>query len=157
VTYSFNFTEIDGKKLSTAEGHVTLLVLAGTADGEKVRAVADEVPDRCLGNPEYKMITIIHFARSHTAVGRRIATVFIRHRINTAAKRLQARYDAQKIMRDARDDIFVVPDFDGTASSQLLEQGKGAEFQVLVFARDGKLLASWSDVPSAKQLAEMLK
>jgi hypothetical protein len=26
-----------------------------------------------------------------------------------------------------------------------------------VFARDGKLLAQWTDVPSAKQLAEVLK
>ncbi|HEX4653573.1 MAG TPA: hypothetical protein VH227_04930 [Candidatus Udaeobacter sp.] len=157
VTYSFNFTDIDGKKLSTAEGHITLLVLAGTADGEKARAVGEGVPDHCLGNADYKMITIIRFARSHTAVGRRIATVFIRHRINTAAKRLQARYDGQKIVRDAREDIFVVPDFDGTASSQLVEQSKGTEFQVLVFARDGKLLAQWTDVPSPKQLADVLK
>jgi hypothetical protein len=157
ATYSFNFNDIDAKKLSTAEGHVTLLVLAGTADGEKARAVGDRVPDRCLGNPDYKMITIIRFARSHTVIGRRIATAFIRHRIKTAAKRLQARYEAQKIARDARDDIFVVPDFDGTASSQLAEQGKGAEFQVLVFARDGKLLAQWTDVPSPKQLDDVLK
>jgi hypothetical protein len=44
ATYSLNFTDIDGKKLSTADGHVTLLVLAGTADGEKARAVGDQCP-----------------------------------------------------------------------------------------------------------------
>jgi hypothetical protein len=157
ATYSLNFTDIDGNKLSTADGHVTVLVLAGTTDWGKPRAVGDRVPDRCLGNPDYKMITVIRFAKDHTAVGRRIATGFIRHRINTEAKHLQARYDAQKISRDARSDIFVVADFDGTASSQLPRETQGAEFQVLVFGRDGKLLAQWTDVPSAKQLAEVLK
>ena len=157
ATYSLNFTDIDGNKHSTADGHVTVLVLAGTADREKARAVGDRVPDRYLGNPDYKMITVIRFARSHTTVGRRLATALIRHRINTEAKRLQARYDAQKIARDAKNDISVVADFDGTASSQLVKPGQGAEFQVLVFARDGKLLAQWTDVPSSKQLADVLK
>jgi len=157
ATYSLNFTDIDGNKHSTADGHVTVLVLAGTADREKARAVGDRVPDRYLGNLDYKMITVIRFARSHTAVGRRLATALVRHRIHTEAKRLQARYDAQKIARDAKNDISVVADFDGTASSQLVKQGQGAEFQVLVFARDGKLLAQWTDVPSSKQLADVLK
>ena len=48
------------------------------------------------------------------AIGRRMATAFIRHRVREEAKRLQARYDAQKISRDAKSDIFVVTDFDGT-------------------------------------------
>jgi hypothetical protein len=73
------------------------------------------------------------------------------------AKQLQTRYDSQKIARDARGDIFVVADFDGTASSQLDGLGEAPTFHVLVFARDGKLLAQWSDVPSAKQLAVVLK
>jgi hypothetical protein len=155
--YSLSFTDIDGNKLSTADGHVTVLVAAIPADREKPRALGDRVPDRCLGNPDYRMITIVRFAKNHTAIGRRIATAFVRHRINDAAKRLQARYSAQKIVRDARNDIFVVPDFDGTASSQLPGKVQGTEFRVLVFARDGKLLAQWTDVPSAKQLDEVLK
>jgi hypothetical protein len=53
-----------------------------------------------------------------------VATAFIRHRVREEAKRLQARYDAQKISRDAKSDIFVVTDFDGTVASQLGQSRK---------------------------------
>jgi hypothetical protein len=155
--YSLTFVDINGNKLSTTDGHVTVLVVATTADREKARAVGDRVPDYCLGNPTYRMITIIRFTSRHAVIGRRVATAFIRHRLREEAKQLQTRYDSQKIARDARGDIFVVADFDGTASSQLDGLGEAPTFHVLVFARDGKLLAQWTDVPSAKQLAEVLK
>jgi hypothetical protein len=155
--YPLTFVDINGDKLSTADGHVTVLVVATTADREKARAVGDRVPDYCLGNPTYRMITIIRFTSRHAVIGRRVATVLIRHRMREEAKQLQTRYDSQKIARDARGDIFVVADFDGTASSQLDGLGEAPTFHVLVFARDGKLLAQWTDVPSAKQLAEVLK
>ena len=155
--YSVNFVDIDGNKLSTADGHVTVLVLATTVDREKVRVVGDRVPDFCLGNPNYRMITIVRFTSRHTAIGRRIATALVKHRVNEEARRLQSRYDANKISRDARKDIFTVLDFDSSASSQLDDSARAASFRVLVFARDGKLLAQWTDVPSAKQLADVLK
>jgi hypothetical protein len=155
ASYSLSFIDIDGNKLSTADGHVTILVLATTADWEKARTVGERVPDYCLGNPNYRMITIIRFTKRHTAIGRKIATMLARHRVNEEARRLQARYDEKQISHDARGDIFTVMDFDGTASSQL--DGQAASFSVLVFARDGKLLAQWTDVPSAKQLATVVK
>lgn len=155
--YSLSFVDINGNKLSTADGHVTVLVLATKSDWEKTHVVGDRIPDSCLGNPNYRMITIVRFARKYGVIVRSVATAFIRHRVDEAAKRLQTRYDAQKIQQDARSDIFVVPDFDGSASAQLEEPAETAEFRVLVFARDGKLLARWSDVPNAKQLAEVLK
>ena len=155
--YSLNFVDIDGNKLSTADGHITVLVLATTTEREKVRAVGDRVPDFCLGNPNYRMITIVRFTSRHAAIGRRIATAFVKHRINEEARRLQTRYDASKISRDARNDIFTVLDFDSSASSQLDDSAQAASFRVLVFARHGKLLAQWTDVPSAKQLADALK
>jgi hypothetical protein len=155
--YPLTFVDINGNKLSTTDGHVTVMVVATTADREKARAVGDRVPDYCLGNPTYRMITIIRFTSRHAVIGRRVATVLIRHRMREEAKQLQTRYDSQKIARDARGDIFVVADFDGTASSQLDGLGEAPTFHVLVFARDGKLLAQWTDVPSAKQLAEVLK
>ena len=155
--YPLTFVDINGNKLSTADGHVTVLVVSTTADREKARAVGDRVPDYCLGNPTYRMITIIRFTSRHTVIGRRVATALIRHRVREEAKRLQTRYDSQKIARDASSDIFVVADFDGTASSHLDGLGEAPTFHVLVFARDGKLLAQWTDVPSAKQLAEVLK
>jgi hypothetical protein len=155
--YSLSFVDINGNKLSTADGQVTVLVLATTADWEKARAVGDRVPNYCLGSPNYRLVTIVRFTSRHTVIGRRIATAFIRYRVREEAKRLQTRYDSQKIAREARSDIFVVTDFDGTTSSQLDGLGEAATFHVLVFARDGKLLAQWTDVPSAKQLAEVLK
>ena len=155
--YSLSFVDIDGNKLSTADGHVTVLVVAATADWEKARTVGERVPDYCLGNPNYRMITIIRFTRKHGPIMRKIAMAVVRHRVTEEAKRLQNRYDTNKIMRDARQDIMTVTDFDGSASSQLDESPSATSFRVLVFARDGKLLAHWTDVPSANQLADVLK
>jgi hypothetical protein len=149
--------DINGNKLSTADGHVTIVVLTTTADHEKARTVGDRVPDFCLGNPDYRMITVVHFTGRHTTIGRRVATAFIRHRMREEAKRLQARYEEQKISRDASRDVFVVTDFDGTVASQLGQTGGANEFSVFVFGRTGELLAQWHDIPSTDQLAAILK
>jgi hypothetical protein len=155
--YALNFVDIDGHQLSTVDGHVTVLVSATTGDSEKVRAVGDRVPDYCLGNSKYKMITVVHFTRKHTMIGRKIATAFVRHRVKEEAKRLQARYDAKKIVRDARSDIFTVTDFDGTAWSQIGGQTEAANFHVFVFSESGELLQQWNGVPSAEDLAAVIK
>ena len=156
-TYSISLVDIEGNKLSTADGHVTIVVLTTAGDHEKARTVGDRVPDFCLGNPDYRMITVIYFTRRHMAIGRRVATAFIRHRVREEARRLQAQYDAQKISRDASRDIFVVTDFDGTVASQLGQPAGATEFFVFVFGRTGELLAQWHDVPSTDQLAAILK
>ena len=88
---------------------------------------------------------------------RKIATLLVRHRLDEEAKRLQARYDEKKIARDARGDIFTVTDFDGTVSSQLSGQSPVANFRVFVFARNGELLQQWDDVPTATELAAVVK
>src|SRR4029078_7183150 len=95
-TYSISLIDIDGNKLSIADGHVTIVVLTTSADREQARTVGEHVPDFCLGNPAYRMITVIHFTGRHMALGRRMATAFIRHRVREEAKRLQARYVALK-------------------------------------------------------------
>jgi hypothetical protein len=156
-SYSIGFVDIDGNKLSTADGHMTIVVLTTTADREQARTVGDHVPDFCLGNPAYRMITVIHFTGRHMAIGRRMATAFIRHRVHEEAKRLQVRYDAQKISRDAKSDVFVVTDFDGTAASQLGQPAGATDFYVFVFGQTGELLAQWHSVPSANELAAALK
>jgi hypothetical protein len=156
-TYSVSFVDIDGNKLSTADGHMTIVVLTTSADREQARTVGDHVPDFCLGNPAYRMITIIHFTGTHMAIGRRMAIGFIRYRVREAAKRLQARYDAQKISRDAKSDIFVVTDFDGTIASQLGQPAGTTDFCVFVFGQTGELLAQWHSVPSADELAAAVK
>jgi hypothetical protein len=155
--YSFNFTDVDGHTLSTSDGHVTIVVLTTPANSDKARAVGDRVPDYCLGNPSYRMITICHLTKKHTGIGRKIATILVRHRLNEEAKRLQARYDAKKIASNARSDIFAVADFDGTAASQLGEQAEATDFRVFVFRRYGELLAQWNEVPSAVELAMVIK
>jgi hypothetical protein len=156
-TYSISFVDLDGNKFSTADGHVTIVVLTTPADREQVRTVGDRVPDFCLGNPAYRMITALHFTSRHMAIGRRMATAFIRHRVREEAKRLQARYDARKISRDAKSDIFVVTDFDGTAASQLGQPAGAIDFCVFVFGKTGELLAQWHSVPSADELATAIK
>ena len=157
VTYSLGFVDIDGNKHSTADRHVTVIVLTTAADKDKARTVGDRVPEHCLGNPDYRMITIIRFARKHTVIGRRIATALIRHRVNEEARRLQAQYDGKGIKHDARKDIFVVTDFDGSVSSQLGEAEGATDFCVFVFGRNGELIAQWRGVPSAEQLAATVK
>ena len=156
-TYSISFVDLDGHKFSTADGHVTIVVLTTPADREQARTVGDRVPDFCLGKSVYRMITVIHFTGRHMAIGRRMATAFIRHRVREEAKRLQARYDAQKIPRDAKSDIFVVTDFDGTVASQLGQSAGATDFCVFEFGKTGKLLAQWHKVPSADELAAAIK
>jgi len=157
ATYSLGCADIDGNKHSTAGGHVTVVVLATVTDREKARTVADRVPEYCLGNPDYRMITIIRFARKHTVIGRRIATALIRHGVNEEARRLQARYDGKGIKSNARKDIFIETDFDGSVSSQLGEAEGATDFCVFVFGRNGELIAQWRGVPSAEQLAAAVK
>jgi hypothetical protein len=157
ATYSIRFVDIDGNKLSTADGHVTIVVLTTATERQKARTVGDLVPDHCLGNPDYRMITIVHFIRRHLTIGRRIATALIRQRMREEAKRLQARYDAIKISRDASRDIFVVTDFDGTVASQFGEATGANGFSVFVFGPTGELRAQWGNVPGAEQLAAALK
>jgi hypothetical protein len=155
--YAFNFTDVDGHTLSTSDGHVTVVVLTTTADSEKARSVGDRVPDYCLGNPDYRMITVLNFERKHTGAGRMFATMLVRHRLDEEAKRLQSRYGAKKIARDARHDVYAVADFDGTVSSQLGAQSESLGFHVFVFGREGELLQQWDDVPSAAELAAVVK
>jgi hypothetical protein len=157
TTYSISFVDIEGNKLSTSDGHMTIVVLTTTWDREKARTVGDRVPDFCLGNPDYRMITVVHFTGRHMTIGRRIAMAFIRHRMREEAKRLQARYDTLKISHDAARDILVVPDFDGTVASQLSDSKGTTDFSVFVFARTGELLAQWHEVPTTDELAAALK
>lgn len=155
--YSISFLDLEGNKLSTADGHVTIVVLTTSADREQARSVGDHVPDFCLGNPAYRMITVVHFIRQHMPIGRRMATAFIRYRVREAAKRLQSRYDAQKIGRDAKSDIFIVTDFDGTIASQLGQSPEATDFGVFVFGQSGELKAQWHSVPNTDELAAAVK
>src|SRR6266404_1711839 len=109
--YALSFVDVDQHTLSTADGHVTVVVLATLADTARAHAVGDRVPDYCLGNPTYRMITVLNLNQKRTRAGRVIATMLVRRRLDAEAKLFQRRYDAKKLARDARHDIFAVADF----------------------------------------------
>jgi hypothetical protein len=155
--YAVNFVDVDGNHLSTAGGRITVLVLTTSSDTGKARAVGDRIPDFCLANPRYRMMTVLNLAGKYSGLTRGFATWLIRQRLNSEAKRLQQRYNTRNIQRDARRDVFAVPDFDGTIVSQFGAKPQASEFRVFIFGPDGKLLRQWNDVPSAGELTAALR
>ena len=156
-TYSLTMIDVDQNKFATADGHVTIIVMTSSTDIEKAKSVGDRVPEYCLGNPEYRMITILRFAKNHHAPLRMIVNALVRRRLDAEAKRLQPRYLAKKITRNPRSDVFAVADFDGTIASQFGFAADSITFQVLVLDRKGELLRRWTDVPTAEELAAVVK
>jgi len=61
--YALRFVDIDGNTLLTADGHVTVVVLTTQSNTDQARAVGDRVPGYCLGNPTYRMITVVNFQK----------------------------------------------------------------------------------------------
>ena len=156
-SYRINFTDVDGNALSTADGHVTIVILTGKANIDKARLVGDRTPDFCLTNPTYRMITVVEFETKHSAPVRALLKSIMRHRLDSESRRLQARYDQLKITREARRDVSAATDFDNTVATQLDSQPDDALFRVFVFGRGGELLKQWKDVPNPEELATALK
>lgn len=156
-TYALKFLDVDGNTFNTDDGHVTTVVLTTESDADRARMIGDRIPDHCLGNPTYRMVTVVGFEKKDSNPVRTILTALVRRRLGTEAQRLQQRYDQLKIARDARLDVHVVADFDGEVAAQLgLSKGDTA-FRVFVFGRDGALLKKWDDLPDADELASVLK
>jgi hypothetical protein len=154
---AFNFTDVDGNKFSATDGRVTTIVVTPPGKVDKARVVGDRAPDYCLANPIYRMITILNFEKQHSSPVRMFLSAIVRKRLNGEGKRLQQRYAARKITRDPRKDVFAVADFDGSAVAQLGISHGSTTFQVFVFGRTGELLQRWSDVPTAEDLAAVIK
>jgi hypothetical protein len=153
--YAVKFADLDGRTLATNDGHVSVVVLTTRADVEKAEVVSARIPGYCLGNPRYRMVTIVNFGNRYGGVARTIGASLMRRRINSEAAQLQRRYDVKGIHKDARHDVFVVADFDGAVTQRL---GAGPnDFRVLVFDPDGKLLRQWGNVPSAPELAVVVR
>jgi hypothetical protein len=153
--YALKFLDVDGNTFNTDDGHVTTVVLTTESDADRARIIGDRIPDHCLGNPTYRMVTVVGFEKSNPV--RTVLTALVRRRLGTEAQRLQERYDQLKIVRDARLDVHAVADFDGEVAAQLgLSKGDTA-FRVFVFGRNGALLKKWDDVPDADELASVLK
>ena len=152
-TYRINFADVDGNTLSTADGHITIVVLVNKANIDKAHAVGDRIPDFCLINPMYRMITVLAFEKNHSKLVRALLSSLMLRRVDSEARQLQARYDRLKITRNARQDVFAAADFDGAIITQLKSQWSAELFRVFVFGRNGELLKQWNDVPSGEELA----
>src|SRR5215472_708284 len=155
--YQTSATDVNGNALSTADGHLTTVVLCSKANIDKARLAGDRSPDFCLGNSAYRMITVISFETKHSAPMRAVIKSVIRHRLDSEGRNLQTRYDQLKITRDARRDVFAVADFDSTITKQLGAEPAAVLFRVFVFGKNGELIKEWSDVPTAEDLAATLK
>ena len=157
LTLGVGLTDVDGNTFSTSDGHVTLIVLTTQSGTNKAHLVADRTPDFCLGNPEYRMITVLIFEKKHSRPARMIFASLMRRRLDFEGLRLQSRYDKLKISRPARGDVSAVADFDGNTAKELGIEPAAGVFQVFVFGKRGELVKSWSDVPPADELSAALK
>jgi len=155
-TYALNLADVDGNTLGTADGHVTVIVFSRVADLDKARFVGDCVPEYCVGNPAYRFITLVSFARKQGRPSRFVSAILARRRLDAESKRLQPRYAAKKLARNPRGDVFAVLDFDGSAALNLGIGANSSQFQVLVLNGKGELLQRWTNVPTSDQLAAVL-
>jgi hypothetical protein len=154
--YPLLLTDVDQHQLSTSDGHVTIITVVTRKDEEKAQMVGDRVPHVYLGDPKYRLITVVNFQQKIFPAFRGILLAVIRHRLDAEAKELQKTYSAKHLSRNPRSDIFVVADFDGKSVSQLGIAATSADFAVFVFDGRGQLVRRWDDVPSADALASAL-
>jgi len=149
-------TDIDGNQLSTSDGHVTIITVITRQNQAKASVVGDRVPLKYLGKPRYRLITVVDFQQEIGPFFRPIFLAIIRSRVDAEARRLQTRYSAKHLSRPARQDIFLVADFDGHVANQLGITASSDGFLVFLFDGTGHLKRSWNDVPSASDLAAEL-
>jgi hypothetical protein len=156
-SYRVNLVDVDGNSFSTADSHITTLVLTTQSGVDKARALGDRIPNFCLGNPTYRMITVVVFGKNHSKPTRMLLSLLMRRRLDSEGHRLQNRYDQLKISRNARLDVSAVADFDGAITTQLGSPPAAGLFHVFVFGRNGELVKQWDEVPSADELTAALK
>jgi hypothetical protein len=154
--YPLTFTDVDRHQLSTSDGHGTIITVLTRKDEQKAEQVGERVPHVYLGDPKYRLITLVNFQRGIFPLFRGMINAIIRNRMDAEAKDLQKIYTAKHLTRNPRSDIFVVADFDGKAVSQLGIAPSSSEFAVFVFDGRGRLVRRWNDVPSAEALSAAL-
>jgi hypothetical protein len=156
-TYALTFTDVDRHHLSTADGHVTIISVVTRRDEAKADTVGERMSKITFGDPKVRLINVVNFQQSIFSPLRGMVSAMIRNRLDQEAKEVQRKYAELHINRNARDDIFVVADFDGKAVSQLGILPSSSEFTVFIFDGKGRLVRRWSDVPPAEQLAQAIK
>lgn len=156
-TYALVFTDVDHHQLSTADGHVTIISVVVRRDESKAQAVGDRVTKITLGNPKFRLINLVNFQQNILPPFYGMISAMIRHRLDSEATDIQKTYAERHINRNARDDLYVIADFDGKAVAQLGIAPNSSEFAVFVFDGKGRLVRRWSDVPPEDSLAQALK
>jgi hypothetical protein len=156
-TYSLTFTDVDRHQLSIADGHVTIITVLTRKDEDKAQAVGDRVPRIYYGDPKFRLITMVNFQQNIFPPFRGMVSAIIRHRLDAEAKELQRAYSERHLTRNPRDDIFVVPDYDGKSVSQLGIGPTSSDFGVFIFDGRGRLVRRWNDAPSAEALAQAMQ
>jgi len=154
--YPLSFTDVDRHQLSTADGHITIISVVTRRDEAKAQTLGDRVSKITVGDPKFRLITMVNFQQSMLPPFWGIASAVIRHRLDAEAKDIQKSYAQRHINRNARDDIYVIADFDGKAVSQLGISPSSSEFAVFVFDGKGRLVRRWSDVPPEDALTQAL-
>ena len=154
--HRLTFRDVDGRDLSTSDGHVTIITVVTRQDEGQAHTVADQVPDRCLGDPKYRYITLVNFQRKLSGPLQSLTRAIIRGRLDAEAKKLKPKYEAKHLTRDPRKDVYVVADFDGAAVARLGLAPEARDVVVFVFDGAGKLVGQWKGVPSEGALAKAI-
>jgi hypothetical protein len=152
-SYPLTITDVDRRELSTSDGHVTIITVVTRKDEQKAQTVGDRIPHVYLGDPKFRLITVVNFQKSIFPPLQGMIMAIIRNRLDAEAKDLQKIYTAKHLTRNPRSDIYVVADFDGKTVAQLGVAATSSEFAVFVFDSNGRLVRRWNDVPSAEALA----
>lgn len=154
--YRLSFTDVDRQQLSTSDGHVTVITVVTRKDEAKAQAVGDRIAHVYMGNPKYRLITLVNFQQKIFTPFRGMVSAIIRYRLDEEAKKLQKIYSAKQIQRNPRQDIIVVADFDGKVVPQLGIAPASEEFAVFVFDGRGRLVRRWNDLPTENALTEAI-
>jgi hypothetical protein len=155
--YPLTFTDVDRHQISTADGHVTVIAVVNRRDEAKAEMVGERVSQITFGDPKFRLVTLVNFQQNILPPLRGMVSAVIRHRLDVEAKDIQKSYAERHINRNARNDVFVIADFDGKAVSQLGINPTSSEFAVFVFDGRGQLVRRWNDVPGSEMLAQALK
>ena len=156
AVHQLTFHDVDGHDLSTSDGHVTIITVVTRENEANARAVALLVPERCIGEPKYRYVTLVNFQGKLPAPVRGLTRAIIRNRLDAEARDLKPRYVAKHLTRDPRGDVYVVADFDGAAVKRLGLSPDSASLAVFVFDGKGKLVARWHDVPTEEALGNAI-
>src|SRR2546430_15669384 len=84
--YRINLVDVDGHTFSIDDGHITTVVLTTQSNIAKARSFGYRTPDFCLGNPTYRLTTVLAFDGKHSNTVRMIFTSMVWRRLYSEAR-----------------------------------------------------------------------